>query len=293
MPVSSNRRRFGDRRDGRRLRSLPSFAQLMPYITPRRGDALRYYSDSLEVSALEPWLRERRRQQWQGMGILHLFIAAWVRTVASCPGLNRFVSGQKLYARDTVDTVMMLQQGQAGEPEDVIAKTVFYPTDTVFDVYRKLGERVDSLKAGEPSDAARMAEGLQRIPGLLLKFVMWFLNLLDYFSLLPGRMLRASPFHGSMMITETGNPGTGPLFRHLYGFGALPAFVGIGPRRSTVEVQPDGTLAERSYVDYTVTLDGRLMDEAACADALRHLKYFLQNPKELEYPPERVAEDVM
>ena len=42
------KRRFGDRKEGRLLRSLPGFARFIPYIMPTRNDACNYYEESFE-----------------------------------------------------------------------------------------------------------------------------------------------------------------------------------------------------------------------------------------------------
>ena len=54
------KRRFGDRKDGPLLRSLPGFAKFIPYIMPTRNDACNYYEESFEVSTLDRRLRQLR-----------------------------------------------------------------------------------------------------------------------------------------------------------------------------------------------------------------------------------------
>ena len=76
------KRRFGDRKEGRQLRSLSPFYKFTPYIMGKKNDACNFFSDSLEISACEDWFHEKRRSGWKGMGMLHLFIAAYVRTIA-------------------------------------------------------------------------------------------------------------------------------------------------------------------------------------------------------------------
>ncbi|MFR5782469.1 MAG: hypothetical protein ACLUEK_11870 [Oscillospiraceae bacterium] len=43
--------------------------------------------------------------------MLHLFIAAYIRVVSQLPGLNRFVSGQRVYARNEILINMMVKRG--------------------------------------------------------------------------------------------------------------------------------------------------------------------------------------
>jgi len=74
--MSDGRKRgFGDRRDGRRLRTLDPYNEMMPFIMKEKSDASNYFSGSVEISRLERYLRTRRQEGYPGMGLLHLFIA--------------------------------------------------------------------------------------------------------------------------------------------------------------------------------------------------------------------------
>ena len=90
------KKRWGDRNDGRRLRTTPAMLKFMPYIMRDRNDGCNQFEDSIDIAPAEKWLREKRSEGWKGMGMLHLFMAAYVRTVSHCPGINRFVAGQKI-----------------------------------------------------------------------------------------------------------------------------------------------------------------------------------------------------
>lgn len=293
MPNEFYQRRFGDRRDGRLLRSLSPVSRLMPYLMIKRNDASNLFSDSVEISGMEQWFQEKRQENWTGMGILHLFIAAYVRTVARCPGLNRFVSGQKVYARNQIEVVFVVRRAMTAQTEETSVKVVFSPTDTVFDVYRKLGEKIDEIRAEDTANRTeRFADTLLNFPGVTLKFVIWLFNLLDYFGLLPQRLLNISPFHGSMMITDLGSLGTSPIYHHLYHFGNLPIFVAFGAKRRVLELDEDGIPVEHRYIDYKAVMDGRTVDDGYFANALKYMKYYLKNPTELESPPERIEDDI-
>lgn len=287
------KRRIGDRKEGRQLRSLAPLYRLIPYIMVKKNDASNQFADSVEITDLEKWLRERRQQGWKGIGMLHVFITAYIRTVAQCPGLNRFVSGQKIFARRNIEIVMAVKRAMNSDADESMIKVEFEPTDTIYDVYRKLNEKIDEIKADDGDNGTdRVAGMLGKLPGLFLKFAVWLLNLLDYFDLLPQALLNASPFHGSMIITDLGSLGIPPIYHHLYNFGNLPVFVSFGAKRRAYELDKSGMPAERKYIDYKVVMDERTVDGMYYAVAFKYLKYFLKNPSVLEYAPEKVAEDI-
>ena len=137
-----------------------------------------------------------------------------------------------------------------------------------------------------------MAGALCKLPGLFLKFALWLINLLDYFDLLPQFILDASPFHGSMIITDLGSLGVPPIYHHIYNFGNLSTFIAFGAKRRAYEMDKTGLVTERKYIDYKVTMDERTVDGIYYANALKYLKYYLTHPAALELPPEQVNEDV-
>lgn len=292
MPESGDARRFGDRRDGRQLHSLSPVSRLKPYLMPKW--APRLIEDAAEVSAAEDWLRAARQAGWKGIGFLHIFIAAYIRTVSQYPALNRFVGNRKIYARNGVEVVMSVKRAPEAGDEEMIVKVRFHPADTVFEVYRKLGARIDAINAGEDQGRAeRTAESLMNLPGPLLKFVLWLFRGLDGYGLLPRSLLDLSPWHGSVNVQDLSGAGAPPFYRVMDGYGSLPLTAVLGAKRVVRETDPSGYGAERKYIDYKLALDGRVADGAYAAEALRFLKAQLERPAALETPPERVIDDVM
>ena len=93
------KRRFGDRYDGRKLRTIQPMLKVMPYIMEKRSDACNTFSDSVDVSKVDELVRAKVRSGKTNFSILHILLAAYVRTVSQRPAINRFVSGQRIYAR--------------------------------------------------------------------------------------------------------------------------------------------------------------------------------------------------
>ena len=287
------KRRFGDRKEGRQLRSLSPFYKFIPYIMGKKNDACNQFADSIEISGSEQWLREKRREGWKSIGYLHLFIAAYVRACAHCPGLNRFISGQKIFARKNIQVVLTVKRAMSADADETTIKVDLEPTDTIFDVYRKMGEKIEEIKANDgDNNTEQVAGALCKLPGLFLKFAIWLINLLDYFDLLPQFILDASPFHGSMIVTDLGSLGTRPVYHHIYNFGNLPFFLAFGSKRRVWELDRSGVPVERKYIDYRVSMDERICDGAYLVNAMKYMKYYLSHPSELEERPATVKEDI-
>ena len=285
------RRRFGDRKDGRRLRSLKPYNYISPYIMVERNDSSNMIRDAFETTEVDRYIREKREQGMKSFGIMHVLLAAYVRLVSQKPRINRFINGQKIFARFGIQVNLAVKPEMTEDSVDTVVKMRYERTDTAKEVYEKTCQTIEEALSGENS-FDQTAKLLNYIPGLIKKNVVFLLKLLDYFGLLPRAQTDVSPFHGSMFITSMGSLGIPPIYHHLYNFGNVPVFISFGRRRAQNELTDDGTVVKRHYVDYTIVTDERICDGFYYATCLRFMKRILQNPWLLDAPPVNVYEDV-
>lgn len=292
-PPKKRRRRLGDRHDGRKLRTITPMTKIMPYIMPYRYDACNTFADSINVYRVDELCRRKVKQGMTNFGMLHVILAAYVRTVSQRPALNRFVSGQKIYARNTIEVNMVVKRKMSLDTPDACVKVRFDPTDTLDDVYEKFNKAVEeNTTEGGSNDTDKLNRLLLCIPGLLLRWTVSFLKFLDYFGWLPKAICSLSPFHGSMIITSMGSLGIKPIYHHLYDFGNLPVFIAYGAKRTVYEPDAEGKVHKRRYIDLKVVTDERICDGFYYASAFKLFRRILEHPEQLELPPETVVEDV-
>ena len=189
------------------------------------------------------------------------------------PGINRFVSGRRIYARNDIEVVLPVKRSASVTATETSIKVRFAPTDTVFDVYRKLTEATDEVRADISLSAPeKLANTLMRFPRVLLRMAMSIFRLMDYFDWLPRTWLDVSPFHGSVTMLDLGSFGVPPADPHLADFGNMPCAVSFGARRKVSEA--DGTASEGDYfwiqyffvsggLSYSITFAGTRQTESA------------------------------
>ena len=287
------RRRFGDRNDGRKLRTLLPMHRIMPYIMKRRSDAQNMFAETFDVTKVDAFCRQKVKEGYTNFGFLHVLIAAYVRMVAQYPAVNRFVSGQKIYSRNCFEVVMVVKKEMSNDSPDTCIKVEFEPTDTVDDVYRKFNEVVQSVVGKEDNTSFdKLAKIINYIPGLLLRWTVSLLNFLDYFGLLPRFLTKLSPFHGSLILTSMGSLGIQPIYHHIYDFGNLPVFIAYGKKRTVSTTDSDGNVKKSRVIDIKVVMDERICDGFYFASAFKVLKRNVENPERLTGPPTEVVEDI-
>lgn len=286
---------WGDRPDGRLVRSLDPITTVGVYIMPDRNGADNQFRSSLEITKIDKFIRQKKLSDMPGIGITEVLLAAIVRTVAAYPAMNRFISGQKIYSRgDDIQFCMTIKKEMSTDGSETIIKLHLKPSDTLMDVYRKFHAAVeDAKKTSElDSDFDGLAALIGAIPGVLLKFTIWLLKTLDYFGLLPKALLELSPFHGSLFFTSMGSLGIPAIYHHLYDFGNLPLFCAFGCKRRARELGDDGEVLNKKYIDFTFNTDERIVDGFYYATGIKYFQRLLLHPEQLELPPDEVKQDV-
>lgn len=293
MSEKKRKRRWGDRKEGRLLRTIDPIFRIMPYIMTKRSDSQNFFTEKLDIAEAEKFCREQTRAGRKNFSMLHVIIAAYIRVVSQRPAINRFVSGQKIYARNNIEVLMTIKKKMALDGEETSIKVYFEPTDTVYDVYDKFNKVVEENKGEtEGNDTEQFVKLLNHIPGFMLKFVVGLIKVLDYHGMLPRFLLNLSPMHGSMIITSMGSLGIRPIYHHIYDFGNLPVFVAYGSKQHGVKMDDDGTVKKYRYIEMKVTTDERICDGYYYASAFKMMKKLFENPRVLENPPETVVEDI-
>ena len=288
------RRRWGDRKDGYKVRTINPMNKFMPYIMPERSDACNTYADEFDVTKTDRFCREKVKEGKKNFSFLHIMIASYLRAVSQYPALNRFVSGQKIYSRHDIQVVMTIKKTMSLDSPDTCIKVRFNPDDTVDEVYEKFNAVVEEIK-NQPDDKTsfdKLNKALSLIPGLLCRWAVKFLNFLDYFGWLPKSLLWLSPFHGSMIITSMGSLGIRPIYHHIYNFGNLPIFISYGGRRSVLATDREGNVVTKKVIEMKVVTDERICDGFYYAAAFKTIKRCVENPELLDVKPERVVEDI-
>ena len=270
-------------------------AQITAYFQWERNICSNLFEESFEITHIDRYIRQKRREGLTDFGITHVLLAAYVRGVAKYPQLNRFINGQKVYSRgDDIQYCMVIKKEMTVDSPDTSIKVHLKPTDTAVDVYNKLNAAVESVKSTQELDSNldALIMALNLIPSVVLKFTVWLLKLLDYFGLLPRFLLELSPFHGSLFFTSMGSLGIKPIYHHLYDFGNLPVFGAFGMKRKANEVQEDGTIIQRKYIDIKFVLDERIVDGYGYATFFKHYRRLLAHPEVLDNPPDEVVRDI-
>ena len=292
--MAQRKRRFGDRKDGWRLRHTHSFFSVMPHFMKRRSDAQVFFDDVIEIEELEKYVREmRRKNDMPWFSLYHVFIAAALRMFVQRPYLNRFVMNGKVFARNRLNASMTVKRELSASAPDACIKPTFEPTDTVFDVNRRVNEAMDAEVRDKDgaNDTDVAANLLNKLPAWVVRAFINFITFMDHRGWMNKFINNLSPFHTSFYITDVGSIGIGPVYHHIYDFGTTSIFLALGKKERITVVGADGTVSVKKVVRVRIVVDERICDGQYFAESFRMFRRLLKKPELLEVPPTEFPED--
>ncbi len=292
--MATTKRRFGDRKDGRRLRHTQSFFAVMPHIMKKRSDAQVFFDEYIEIEELEKYVRRMRKERDMPMfSLYHVIVAAAVRMFVLRPRLNRFVMNGKIYARNHLSVSMTVKRQLHQNGLEVCIKPHFDNTDTVFDVYRKINETMEREVKDEGNENSTdiAANILNRCPAWIVRAFVNFIIFMDHRNLMTNFINQLSPFHTSFYITDVGSIGIDAIYHHIYDFGTTSVFIALGKKQYIPVAAPDGTVTTKKVVRLRMVMDERICDGQYYAESFRSFRRLLKKPETLEVPPTEIPED--
>lgn len=275
------------RSDGYRVRTNNPMYELVPYIMDKRYDASNSITQDIELGPIQEFAHKCRKNGVP-MGTMAIIVAAYLRTAAKYPYLNRFVMNKRVYARNhfCISFVTLTP----GKGASTVNKLYFNLDDDVYTVNEKINAAIEKCQANDGDTAMdKLANKLVAIPGLL-SVAVGIIKFIDKFFTLPMAIINASPFHTSLFITNLASIRIGTIYHHLYEFGTTGVFISMG--QPVKKVYMEGDIAvEKKIMELGVVLDERIADGHYYGAAFKEFKRLLKNPSLLEEKAEIINWD--
>lgn len=274
----------GNRPDGTVVRKAPKMRLFMPYLLPRRGDAVIYMKQKIDVSETQAYLKRWNDGTRPRLGLYHIYVAAAVRMFSERPRTNRFVAGRRLYQRNDVAISMSVLSSRRDDAEVSSVKQTYDPSEGLAGVRARTEEIIAAGRSGEATVAEREVAILSRFPRWLIPMLPKLQKLGDWLNVTPASMSRNDPLYASMMISYNGSVGLDSVYHHLFEHGTVPIFGVIGPVRNEPVVNRKGELEIRPILTVRYTCDERVTDGHYVARSVALHQKLVENPWLLETP---------
>ena len=292
--MTTEKKRWGDRRDAVWLRDLDALHVFMPYLYPNRADNEAFISEAIDLEKIDRYLAEKNAALPDGeepYKLFYLLLAALVKTITLRPKMNRFIKGGRVYQRDKLSLAFVVKKQIQDDAHEALAFIEFDETTTIDDVRRKLAAEIHACRSDKVDNSTAGMEMLGRLPRPVLRLVMWVLHRLDYYGRVPYSLVKADPNYATCFITNLGSIGLKAGYHHLSNWGTNSIFIVIGEKSLQPHWEADGSMSMREVLPLGLTLDERIADGYYYSRTVKLLKYLLHNPQLLETPANKEVDD--
>jgi len=283
---------FGRRPDGRRLSKIDPVVKITPYVMPMRCDAQVFLQHRVDWEKMTRYIGQQMQEKDQKLTHMQIIVAAYVRAVSQNPEVNRFIMNKQYFARNNCSVAFtMLKSPQDADQGETVVKISFDPTDTLYDVRDRMVSAVAANRGetAEPGFVDKLLNVLFGVPGLATAAVA-VVRLLDRYGLAPGALINELPFYVGMYITNNASIGLHHVNHHIYNFGDVSMFFGMGLVEKIAVVEKGETRMKR-FLPIGITADERICSGAHYARFFADVERYLNDPSLLETPPESVRYD--
>lgn len=274
------------RADGTRVRNEDPMYYLIPYFLTKRYDAQNMITLDLPEAPMKEYMNRKRKE---GRPVCHmaLILTAYLRALDKYPQLNRFVVNSRVYQHnDIAVSMVVLKPGGTG----TMSKIYLEPEDNVFDVQDKImAYTAQNRQEGETNGLDTFMAKIVQMSWLLRPLIA-LLRWLDDVNLLPKSLIKISPFHASLLITNLASIRTNHIYHHLYHFGTTSVGMAMGNLRE-VPKRSKGEIVHERCIPVGVVMDERIASGHTFAQAFAEIKKNLLNPELMERKPTEKEED--
>ena len=282
MSKENNKKKWGDRRDGKKIK-VPAMARLSTYLK-NREEAYVYINRKFDVTDLVNYMKKTKIKN-PDITFFHAFSVAIAKTVYNRPRLNTFIINHKFYQRnDVILTFTARVSFDDDKNKEVMSLIKVDPDDNIFDLSNKIKEKVNSFRnKKEQNSTDDSLDFLDKFPNWFLKFFLApILKWMDRHDLLPKSLNNELIYNSTVILSNLGSIKCGAIHHNLTNFGTNSIILTIGDIHKEQVVMPNGKVEIRDIVEFGINLDERIADGVYFSKSVNLLDYILRNPKTLE-----------
>ncbi len=290
--MEKQKRRFGDRKDGRLLRNLDGMHFITPLIYPNRCDNEAYISESIDLTNMNAYLERKNADETEfRYTMFHVIVAALIKTITLRPKMNRFIANKNFYQRNEVSASFVVKKQFADEAAEALAVIHGKDDSTLDSIHEDLRHQIldcrDEHKVDSSTDSM---DFFNKMPRWLGKFLVWILTRLDVHGWIPASIIETDPYYCTVVLSNLGSIKLKSGYHHLTNWGTCSIFCIIGEKSKRPVYHDDDTFEMREMLALRLPIYEILDFFYYYSKTLRLLQKELVNPELLETPASQEIE---
>lgn len=269
------------RADGDLVKDGTDLRRVMPYVMRTRNESVVYFEQTIDVRNAERYVRAFNEAHPESRATLfHVVLWAARQGLAEFPGLNRFVSGGRLYQRKGIWISYSAKQRMKKGAPLIVLKRQFDADESFASMVGEMRTQLSSAKFGGGKSTVDGELGIVlAFPGLVRRLIFAAYRLLEALGAFPRAFIENDPLYGSLFLTDLGSLGMDPAFHHLYEYGTISIFGALGRARTELVGDPNtGKFEKKRLAHIKWSFDERIEDGLYAGYGLRHMLKCVEDP---------------
>lgn len=278
-------RKFGDRKDGTKLKDIHAMHFVMPLMYPNRCDNEAFLSERIDLTNLNAYLQQKNASDpVYKYNLFQIMVTAMLKVITLRPKMNRFIANQTMYQRNEISAAFTVKKIFSDNGAEALAQIRSKGSDTIDTIHDEIYRQVSVCRSDKVDAGTQSLNAVASIPGFLVKLVGAAARFLDRHGWMPQSVIAGDPYYCSVVLTNLGSIGLHAGYHHLTNWGTTSVFCVIGQIKKRPFYDDDGTVHMKDSVDIGLTIDERLADGYYYSRTIQLLKKLLENPELLEKP---------
>ena len=278
-------KKFGDRKDGKRLKKISSMHAIMPLMYPNRCDNEAYISERIDLSRVNAYLEKKNAEHPEyEYNLFQVMVTAVLKTITLRPKMNRFIANQTMYQRNEVTAAFTVKKIFSDNGAEALAQIRSKGSDNIDSIHDYIYQQVSFCRSEEKDPSTASMDIVQKLPVFLLKLVGCGARFLDRHGWMPQGVIATDPFYCSAVLSNLGSIGLHAGYHHLTNWGTCSVFCVVGEIKKRPFYDEEGNIDMRESVDLGLTIDERIADGYYYSRTVKLLRTLLENPELLEKP---------
>lgn len=278
-------KKFGDRKDGVRLKKISSMHAIMPLMYPNRCDNEAFISERIDLTNVNAYLEKKNADNPDyEYNLFQVMVTAVLKTIMLRPKMNRFIANQTMYQRNEVTAAFTVKKVFSDNGAEALAQIRSKDSDTIDTIHDEIYRQVSFCRSEEKDPSTASMDVVQKLPVVLLKLAGAAARFLDRHGWMPKGVIATDPFYCSAVLSNLGSIKLRAGYHHLTNWGTCSVFCTIGEIKKRPFYDDDGHVEMRESVDLGLTIDERIADGYYYSQTVKLLRTLLENPELLEKP---------
>lgn len=288
-----SKRKFGDRKNAKRVRGLTGLAQICIDLKPNRSVSDVYINKKMDLTNLVKYV-EKQKKDGANMTYFYAFLAAIGRVVYNRPKMNYFVQNRHVYEHNEIVLSFVAKVSFDDHSEEMMVMLPIDKDDNVFTIGKKVQKKLDSFRNKKANkvnkEGANSAiDTLGKLPNILRVPIVGVFKWCDKKGLLPLSLCKDNLYYSTMIVSNLGSIKCGAIFHNITDFGNSSSLLTMGEIKDE-EIIVDGKKVVRKLCEWGMNFDERIADGYYFAKSAQMLQYVLDHPEMLEEPASKKIE---